>query len=102
MAEHQTLAAGDLEAWMVKVAVALDLPDDFSADIPAILDLARDVAHGFARPAAPLTTFLVGYAMALHGGDEATVNRLFDEVAALASDAADSAADSTAAPDSPA
>lgn len=98
MAEHQTLAAGDLEAWMAKVAAALDLPVDFSADIPAVLDLARDVAHGFARPAAPLTTFLVGYAVALHGGDEATVNRIFNVVTALVAEAADSAA----APDSPA
>lgn len=96
MAEHQNLAPGDLEAWMAKVAAALDLPDDFSADIPAVLDLARDVAHGFARPAAPLTTFLVGYAVALHGGDEATATRLFDVVTAVAAEAADS----TAAPDS--
>ncbi len=27
-----------------------------------VLDLARDVAHDVARPAAPLTTFLVGLA----------------------------------------
>lgn len=27
-----------------------------------LLDLARDVAHGVERPAAPLTTFVVGYA----------------------------------------
>ena len=35
---------------------------DLDPDIALILDLARDAAHGVARPAAPLTTFLVGYA----------------------------------------
>jgi len=28
-----------------------------------VLDLARDVAHGVARPAAPLTTYLAGLAV---------------------------------------
>ncbi|WP_157436418.1 DUF6457 domain-containing protein [Actinospica robiniae] len=28
-----------------------------------VLDLAREAAHGVARPAAPLTTFLAGYAL---------------------------------------
>ena len=28
-----------------------------------LLDLARDAAHGVERPAAPLTTFLVGVAV---------------------------------------
>ncbi|WP_031273339.1 DUF6457 domain-containing protein, partial [Curtobacterium sp. B8] len=37
-------------------------------DISTVLDLARDAAHGVARPAAPLTTFLVGYAAGLRGG----------------------------------
>ena len=29
----------------------------------AVLDLTRDVAHGVARPAAPLTAYLVGVAV---------------------------------------
>ncbi|HEY8454238.1 MAG TPA: DUF6457 domain-containing protein [Actinopolymorphaceae bacterium] len=33
-----------------------------------VLDLARDAAHAVDRPAAPLTTFLVGYAVAKQGG----------------------------------
>ncbi len=31
---------------------------------PEILDLARDAAHNVERPAAPITTYLLGYAVA--------------------------------------
>lgn len=48
-----------LEDWVTELALALDLPADI-VDIALLLDLARDAAHGVARPAAPLTTFLVG------------------------------------------
>ena len=50
-----------LEEWVVELAAALELPTD-SADIALLLDLARDAAHTVARPAAPVTTFLVGLA----------------------------------------
>lgn len=33
-----------------------------------LLALAGDAAHGVVRPAAPLTTFLAGYAAGLQGG----------------------------------
>ncbi|MGW3323535.1 NTP transferase domain-containing protein [Streptomyces virginiae] len=51
-----------LEQWItaVKTELGIDLP----VDTKTLLDLARDAAHGVARPAAPLTTFLVGYAAA--------------------------------------
>jgi molybdopterin-guanine dinucleotide biosynthesis protein A len=49
-----------LDEWIT--AVKTELGIDLDVDIPALLDLARDAAHGVARPAAPLTTFLVGYA----------------------------------------
>jgi hypothetical protein len=32
-------------------------------DVDLILDVARDAAHGVARPAAPVTTFLLGCAV---------------------------------------
>ncbi|MBT2502857.1 DUF6457 domain-containing protein, partial [Curtobacterium sp. ISL-83] len=57
-----------LAAWTTQLARALDLPADFELDTAVVLDLARDAAHGVARPAAPLTTFLVGYAAGLRGG----------------------------------
>lgn len=61
-----------LAAWKTELVEALGLPADASIDIGVVLDLARDAAHGVARPAAPLTTFLVGYAAGLRGGtDEA-------------------------------
>lgn len=56
--EHGTV----LEQWIT--AVKNELGIDLSVDTAALLDLARDAAHGVARPAAPLTTFLVGYAAA--------------------------------------
>lgn len=62
-----TDSPADLEQWARDLAAALDL-DDTSVDITVILDLARDAAHGVARPAAPITTFLVGYALGLRGG----------------------------------
>ncbi|MFI7173578.1 NTP transferase domain-containing protein [Streptomyces spororaveus] len=53
---------GVLEQWIT--AVKSELGIDLTVDTKTLLDLARDAAHGVARPAAPLTTFLVGYAAA--------------------------------------
>ncbi|WP_371677684.1 NTP transferase domain-containing protein [Streptomyces sp. NBC_01276] len=51
-----------LEQWIT--AAKNELGIDVDVDITTLLDVARDAAHGVARPAAPLTTFLVGYAAA--------------------------------------
>ncbi|MEU8773206.1 NTP transferase domain-containing protein [Streptomyces sp. NPDC048606] len=51
-----------LEQWIT--AAKNELGIDLDVDTKTLLDLARDAAHGVARPAAPLTTFLVGYAAA--------------------------------------
>ncbi|WP_457515799.1 NTP transferase domain-containing protein [Streptomyces sp. TE33382] len=56
--EHGTV----LDEWIT--AVKTELGIDLDVDTGVLLDLARDAAHGVARPAAPLTTFLVGYAAA--------------------------------------
>ncbi|GHE65912.1 molybdenum cofactor guanylyltransferase [Streptomyces spiralis] len=59
-----------LDEWIS--AVKDELGIDLDVDTGVLLDLARDAAHGVARPAAPLTTFLVGYAAAQgKGGPEA-------------------------------
>ncbi|MFF4899304.1 NTP transferase domain-containing protein [Streptomyces sp. NPDC001068] len=59
-----------LDEWIS--AVKDELGIDLDVDTGLLLDLARDAAHGVARPAAPLTTFLVGYAAARgEGGPEA-------------------------------
>jgi hypothetical protein len=61
-----------LDAWVHELSTALGVEPD-STDVQLVLDLARDAAHGVARPAAPLTTFLVGLAAGLRGGDRTAV-----------------------------
>ncbi|XVQ07801.1 DUF6457 domain-containing protein [Spirillospora sp. CA-255316] len=51
-----------LEEWIEAVCLELGL-DRRDVDRDLVLDLARDVAHGVARPGAPLTTFLLGLAV---------------------------------------
>lgn len=54
-----------LDDWTDMVCRELGIEDvvDRTEVTRAVLDLARDVAHGVARPAAPLTTFLLGVAV---------------------------------------
>jgi hypothetical protein len=68
-----------LEDWTAAVCADLGL-DPGTADIKAVLDLARDVAHGVARPAAPLTAYLAGVAVG-SGQDEQTVVRHIAQLA---------------------
>jgi hypothetical protein len=56
-----------LDAWMASAADALGV-DRSALQRDLLLDLTRDVAHGVARPAAPLTAFLVGLAAGRAGG----------------------------------
>lgn len=51
-----------LDDWTARLTAALGLTD-LDVDVAAVLDLARDAAHGVARPAAPLTAYLVGVAV---------------------------------------
>ncbi|QES49214.1 molybdenum cofactor guanylyltransferase [Streptomyces venezuelae] len=80
--EHGTV----LDEWIT--AVKNELGIDLAVDTKTLLDLARDAAHGVARPAAPLTTFLVGYAAGqarAAGADPAeAVARASEQAAALA------------------
>lgn len=76
--EHDTV----LDEWMA--AAKAELGVDIDVDTAALLDLARDAAHGVARPAAPLTTFLVGYAAAQRGGSPEQVAEAADKAARLA------------------
>ncbi|GLX49929.1 molybdenum cofactor guanylyltransferase [Streptomyces hygroscopicus subsp. hygroscopicus] len=71
-----------LDEWIS--AVKDELGIDLDVDTNALLDLARDAAHGVARPAAPLTTFLVGYAAARDGGGPEAVAEAARKAAALA------------------
>lgn len=54
----------ELQTWADRVIAELDLPVPMDPPtVQLILDLARDAAHGVARPAAPLTTYLLGIAV---------------------------------------
>ncbi len=44
-------------------AVRLDLGTTDEVDVDLVLDVAKDVAHNVARPAAPVTTYLIGLAV---------------------------------------
>ncbi|MFI9050483.1 NTP transferase domain-containing protein [Streptomyces sp. NPDC053427] len=68
-----------LDEWITAVKAELDI--DLDVDTATLLDLARDAAHGVARPAAPLTTFLIGYAAGRQGRD---VTELAHRAATLA------------------
>jgi CO/xanthine dehydrogenase Mo-binding subunit len=59
-----------LESWVDELATALGV-DPAEVDVTRLLDVARDAAHSVARPAAPLTTYLVGLATGLRGGGQA-------------------------------
>ena len=59
---------GTLYTWADDAATALDLPTDgrWVADkqtVQWVLDFARDVAQGVARPGAPVGAFLAGVAV---------------------------------------
>ncbi|MFE0460050.1 NTP transferase domain-containing protein [Kitasatospora sp. NPDC058965] len=71
-----------LDDWMTEAAAELGI--DLAVDSKELLDLARVVAHGVARPAAPLTAFLVGYAAAARGGGAAEVAAASARITALA------------------
>ncbi|MCW2785129.1 MAG: hypothetical protein JWP74_1646 [Marmoricola sp.] len=64
----------NLHDWIDELCDELDVDLDF--DEALVLDVARDAAHNVDRPAAPLTTFLLGYAAARSGGDPETLERL--------------------------
>jgi hypothetical protein len=66
-----------LEEWLRQASTDLGLDGATGAiHRDLVLDLARDVAHGVARPAAPLTTFLLGLAAGRAGGSDEDIRRL--------------------------
>ncbi|MDQ0788095.1 NTP transferase domain-containing protein [Streptomyces sp. B3I8] len=71
-----------LDEWIT--AVKDELGIELDVDTGVLLDLARDAAHGVARPAAPLTTFLAGYAAGRAGGGPEAVAEAARKAAALA------------------
>ncbi|GAB6899728.1 DUF6457 domain-containing protein [Kineosporia succinea] len=71
-----------LENWVDEVGERLSL-STADVQVAEILDLAKEAAHNVARPAAPLTTFLVGYAAGLKGGGRDEIATAVGEVLRL-------------------
>jgi hypothetical protein len=72
-----------LSTWSSQLADALGVEVEF--EIEDILDVAREAAHQVERPAAPLTTFLIGYAAGMRGGSASDVSDCIDIASELAS-----------------
>jgi len=72
-----------LDAWAEALRELFGLESD---DVPVslILDLARDVAVGVARPAAPLSAFVAGLAAGRAGGSPEDARRAVAEITSLA------------------
>lgn len=64
----------NLHDWIDELCDVLDI--EVEVDEALILDLAREAAHNVQRPAAPISTFLLGYAAARADGDPERVEAL--------------------------
>jgi hypothetical protein len=64
-----------LDDWTAVACRELGL-DPAAANDGAVLDLARDVAHGVLRPAAPVTAYLAGLAVGRGADPAETMARL--------------------------
>ncbi len=64
-------SAPTLSEWTASVCTVLGVPPE-AVDRDLVLELARDTAHGVARPAAPLTAYLAGVAVG-RGADPGAV-----------------------------
>jgi hypothetical protein len=79
-----------LEDWTATVAAELGLDAGALAaavtgrePVDLVLDMTKDVAHGVARPAAPLTAYLLGLAVG-SAGDPAIARELATRISELA------------------
>ncbi|MBQ1074023.1 hypothetical protein KBX06_12760 [Micromonospora sp. C31] len=58
-----------MDDWVTAACAELEL-DPAQVPVPAVLDLAKDVAHQVLRPGAPVTAYLLGLAVG-RGADPA-------------------------------
>ena len=72
----------NLHDWIDELCDALDI--DAEIDEGIILDVARDAAHAVERVAAPISTFLLGYAAAMNGGSPEKLEELTGRAIELA------------------
>ena len=81
----RTLPPEALDAWAQALREHFDLAAD-DVPIPLILDLARDVANGVARPAAPFSAFVAGLVAGRAGGSPDDVREAVTQISALAAE----------------
>lgn len=72
----------NLHDWIDELSDVLDL--DTEVDEGLVLDLAKVAAHNVARPAAPITTYLLGYAAGSAAADAEAVEALAGRAQRLA------------------
>ncbi|MGC4113009.1 MAG: DUF6457 domain-containing protein [Nocardioides sp.] len=72
----------NLHDWIDELCDTLDIEAD--VDEALILDVAKVAADNVIRMAAPITTYLLGYAAGATGADEEKVERLAGLIQALA------------------
>lgn len=75
-----------MDEWLEAVAKKLGI--DLEIDVDAVLDLTRDVAHNLERKYAPLTSYLLGYAVASKQLSPTQIAALAAEIGAMAKDRA--------------
>ena len=71
------------QSWIDGVCADLDVPSAL-VDVGAIHDLSRQVAHGLARPLAPVSTFILGLALGRALGQGGALTDRPDLAASLA------------------
>ena len=71
-----------LDDWVAAMVAELGI-DELDVDVDQVLDLAADAAHAVVRPAAPLTTFIAGFAAGRAGGKAEDVREAIDAASAL-------------------
>jgi hypothetical protein len=71
-----------LHDWIDELCDILDIETE--VDEGLILELAKEAAHNVERVAAPISTYLLGFAAGVKGADPETVERLAGAAMALA------------------
>jgi hypothetical protein len=72
----------NLHDWIDELCDALDIETE--VDEALVLDLARDAAHNVERRAAPISTYLLGYAAGARDANPARIEQLAAAAAQLA------------------
>ncbi len=83
MSDTRHLPPSALDEWVRAASAEIGLDPDVSATA-TILDLARDVAHDVARPAAPVSAYLLGLAVGRAEDPDAALAEFSQRLVALA------------------